>query len=44
VGKSEGNRPIRKPRHRWEDNIKVDLQEMGCGIMDLTDMAQDKVR
>jgi len=31
VGKSEGKRPLGKPRRRWEDNIKMDLQEMGCG-------------
>ena len=30
VGKLEGRRPIGKPRHRWEDNIKMDLQEVGC--------------
>jgi len=34
VGKPEGKRPLRKPRHRWEDNIKMDLQEVGCGGMD----------
>jgi len=31
VGKSEGKRPLWRPRHRWEDNIKMDLQEVGCG-------------
>ena len=31
VGKPEGKRPLGKPRHRWEDNIKMDLQEVGCG-------------
>ena len=31
VGKPEGKRPLRGPRHRWEDNIKMALQEMGCG-------------
>ena len=31
VGKPEGKRPPARPRHRWEDNIKMDLQEMGCG-------------
>jgi hypothetical protein len=31
VGKPEGKRPLGRPRHRWEDNIKIDLQEVGCG-------------
>ena len=31
VGKSEGKRPFGKPRRRWEDNIKMDLQDVGCG-------------
>jgi hypothetical protein len=31
VGKPEGRRPLGRPRHRWEDNIKVDLQKVGCG-------------
>jgi hypothetical protein len=34
VGKSEGKRPLGRPRRRWEDNIKMDLQEVGCGGMD----------
>jgi hypothetical protein len=34
VGKPEGKRPRGRPRHRWEDNIKMYLQEMGCGSMD----------
>jgi len=34
VGKVEGKRPLGRPRRRWEDNIKMDLQEMGCGGMD----------
>jgi len=33
VGKYEGKRPLGRPRHRWEDNIKMDLQEVGCGGM-----------
>jgi hypothetical protein len=33
VGKSEGKRPLGRPRRRWEDNIKMDLQEVGCGGM-----------
>jgi len=34
VGKPEGKRPLGRPRHRWEDNIKMDLQELECGGMD----------
>jgi hypothetical protein len=34
VGKSKGKRPFGRPRRRWEDNIKADLQEVGCGGMD----------
>jgi hypothetical protein len=34
VGKSEGKRPLGRPRLRWEDNIKMDLQEVGCANMD----------
>jgi hypothetical protein len=34
VGKPEGKRPLGRPRHSWEDSIKVDLQEVGCGGMD----------
>ena len=34
VGKPEGKRPLRRPRHRWEDNIKMDLQEVGRGCGD----------
>ena len=34
VGKPEGKRPLGTPRHRWEDNIQIDLQEVGCGGMD----------
>ena len=39
VGKPEGNRPLGRPRHRWEDNIKMGLQEVGCGGMDWIDLA-----
>jgi hypothetical protein len=44
VGKSEVKRPLGKPRHRWEDNIKMDLQEVGCGSMDWIGLAQDRDR
>ena len=44
MGKSEGNRQLRIPRRRWEDNIKMDLQEVGCGIMDWIELAQDRDR
>ena len=42
VGKPEGKRPLGRPRRRWEDNIKVDLQEAGCGGKDWIDLAQDR--
>jgi hypothetical protein len=42
VGKPEGRRPLRRPRRRWEDNIKMDLQEVGCGCMDWIQLAQDR--
>jgi hypothetical protein len=32
VGKPEGNRPMERPRRRWEDNVQMDLQEVGCGV------------
>ena len=41
VGKTEGKRPMGRPRRRWEDNIKIDLQEVGCGGMDWIELAQD---
>jgi len=44
VGKPEGNRPLGRPRNRWEDNIKMDLQEIGCGGMDWIELAQDRDR
>jgi hypothetical protein len=42
VGKPEGKRPFERPRHRWEDNIKADLQEVGCGGMDWIELAHDR--
>ena len=40
VGKPEGKRPLGRPRHRWEDNIQIDLQEVRCGGMDWIELAQ----
>jgi hypothetical protein len=42
VGKPKGMRPLRRPRRRWVDNIKIDLREKGWGGMDWADMAQDR--
>ena len=42
VGKPDGKRPLRRPRCRWEDNIMMDLQEVGCGGVDWIDLAQDR--
>jgi hypothetical protein len=44
MGKPEGKRSLGRPRHRWEDNIKMDLQEVGCGGMDWIKLAQDRDR
>ena len=44
MGKPEGKRPLGRLRHRWEDNIKMDLQEVGCGGMDWIELAQDRDR
>jgi len=44
VGKSDGKRPLGRPRRRWEDNIKMDLQGVGCGDMDWMELAQDRDR
>jgi hypothetical protein len=42
VGKPEGKRPLGIPRHRWEDNIKMNLQEVGGGYGDWMELAQDR--
>jgi len=42
VGKLVGRRPLGRPRHRWVDNIRMDLQEVGCGYMDWIGLAQDR--
>jgi hypothetical protein len=44
VGKTEGKRPLGRPRRRWEDNIKMNLQEEGCGGMNWIGLAQDRHR
>ena len=42
LGKPEGRRPLGRPRHRCVDNIRMDLQEVGCGYMDWIGLAQDR--
>jgi len=44
VGKPEGKRPRGRPRRRWEDNIKMDLQEVRCGVMGWIELVQDRDR
>jgi hypothetical protein len=44
VGKPEGKRPLGRPRRRWEDNIIMDLQEVGCGDIDWIELAQGRDR
>ena len=44
VGKPEGRRPLGRPRRRWADNIRMDLQEVGCVYMDWIGLVQDRDR
>jgi len=44
VGKPEGRRPLGRPRHRWEDNIRMDLREVGCECVGKMELAQDRDR
>jgi hypothetical protein len=44
MGKPEGKRPLGRPRRRWEDNIRMGLQESGCGCVDWIGLAQDRGR
>ena len=44
VGKPEGKRPLGRPRRRWENNIKMDVEEVGCGGMYWIELAQDRDR
>ena len=42
MGKHEGKKPLGRPKLRWEDNMKMDLREVGCNGMDRSDVAQDR--
>jgi hypothetical protein len=44
VGKPEGRRPMGRPRRKWENNIRMDLQEAGCGCVDWMELAQNRDR
>ena len=44
MGKPEGKRSLGRPRCRWENDIKMDLEEVGCGDMDWIDLARDRDR
>jgi hypothetical protein len=44
VGKPEGKRPLGRPMHRWEDNIKMELKKVGCGDMDWIKLVQERDR
>jgi hypothetical protein len=43
-GETEGKRPLGRPRGRWDDNTKMDFQEVGCGRIDWIELAQDRDR
>jgi hypothetical protein len=42
MGKPEGRRPLGRPRRRWEDNVRMDLREVGCGCVDWMELAQGR--
>jgi hypothetical protein len=44
LGRAEGRRPLGRPRRRWEDNIKIDIREIGCGDVDWIHWAEDRDR
>jgi len=44
AGKPEGKRPLGSPKHRWDDNVKMDLKAVGCGGMDWIKLVQDRDR
>ena len=44
VGKPEGRRPLGRPRRKWEDNIRMNLREVGCGCVDWMELTQDRDR
>ena len=44
LGGEQGRRPLGRPRLRWEDNIRMDLREVGCGCVDWMELAQDRDR
>ena len=44
VGRPEGKRPLARPRRRWEDNIRMDLRNVGCGCADWMELAQNRDR
>ena len=44
VGKPEGERPLARPKRRWVENIRMDLQDVGCGYVDWIELAQDRDR
>jgi hypothetical protein len=44
AGKSKGRRPLERPRRIWENNLKKEIQEFGCGLVDCIELAQDRDR